>query len=215
MNIFAVDDDPTLAGRSLPDKLIVKMPVESTQMLTPWAFNTFGVKFEKPVPGGQLDLVDSEKKFYGVKGFAHHPCSKWLYESPSNVFWLIEHAFAMVDEYWLRYSGNKYHGSTTLLNQLIKLFYKEYGPDVKSSEHTPFVQAMPEEYKNPTDPVQAYRNYLMGAKGYAEWRYCSPPEWWDSEKHGPSREKYLEEQLLKKIERQNAKHFRAARSLQS
>ena len=116
MNIFAVNNDPILAARDLPDKLVVKMPTESLQLLTPWAFNTHGVKIEKPGPDGQLALLESERQYYGTKGFAHHPCAKWLYESPANVHWLLEHAFGMVDEYWQRY--NKYHGTIHGLNQI-------------------------------------------------------------------------------------------------
>lgn len=212
MNIFAVDENPLVAGSQLPDKLVIKMTTESLQLLTPWVFNTFGVKIKKPDSEGQFSLIEEEQNFYGTKGFAHHPCAKWLYESPSNVHWLLEHAFGMADEYWKRY--NRYHGTLYGLNEVRNIVYKEFN-GFSSKDHTHFIQAMPEEYKIPNDPVQAYRNYLIGAKGYAEWRYCSPPEWWDSEKHKPAREKYLAERQLKKLERQNAKHFRAARSLQS
>lgn len=209
MNIFAVDENPLIAGSHLPDKLVVKMPTESLQLLTPWVYNTYGIRIEKP---GQKELFDSDKKFYGIKGFAHHPCAKWLYLSPSNVHWLLEHAFGMVDEYWKRY--NKYHGTLHGLNVIRSIVYENFGQE-KPEGHTPFVQAMPEEYKIAGNPVQAYRNYLMGAKGYAEWRYCAPPEWWNSGKHKPAREKYLEEQRLKKSERRNAKHFRETPALQS
>jgi hypothetical protein len=57
VNIFAVNDDPRLAARDLPDKLIVKMPTESIQLLTPWAFNTHGVYIQKP-----------DGTNYGIKG---------------------------------------------------------------------------------------------------------------------------------------------------
>lgn len=207
MNIFAVDENPLIAGSQLPDKLTIKMPTESIQLLIPWVFNTYGIRIEKP---GQKELFDSEKKFYGTKGFSHHPCAKWLYERPSNVHWLLEHAFGMADEYWKRY--NKYHGTLHALNIVRSIVYENFSKE-NSRDHTPFVQAMPDEYKIADDPVQAYRNYLMGSKGYAEWRYCAPPEWWDSEKHKPAREKYLEEQRLKKLERQNAKHFRETPAL--
>jgi hypothetical protein len=33
---------------------------------------------------------------------------------------------------------------------------------------------------------------MMGEKGYAEWRYCAPPSWWDEEKFAPTRNKYFE-----------------------
>lgn len=203
MNIFAVNNDPTLAARDLPDKLIVKMPVESGQLLTPWVFNTLDVKIEKPGPDGQLALVESERKYYGVKGFAHHPCSKWLYEDPSNVHWLLEHAFGMADEYWQRY--NKYHGSLWLLNQVRDLVYKNFNSS-RSEDHTEFVQAMPEEFKIPGNPVQAYRNYINGYKGYAEWRYSGKPEWWDETKHEPVRKLYLSQREAKRLSKKSMAH---------
>lgn len=212
MNIFAVNNDPTLAARDLPDKLIVKMPTESLQLLTPWAFNTLGVKVEKPGPGGQLALLDSERKYYGTKGFAHHPCAKWLYESPSNVHWLLEHAFGMADEYWQRY--NKYHGTLHGLNQVRDLVYKSFNKE-NSKDHTEFVQAMPEEFKVLGDPVQAYRSYINGYKGYAEWRYSEKPDWWDEAKHEPVRKQYLANREAKRLERQHAKHSEVQRSLQN
>ena len=197
VNIFAVNDDPRLAACDLPDKLIVKMPTESLQLLTPWAFNTHGVKIEKP---GQKELFESDKKYYGIKGFAHHPCAKWLYESPANVHWLLEHAFGMADEYWQRY--NKYHGTLHGLNQIRTLIYRNHNADY-SRDHTEFVQAMPEEFKVPGDAVTAYRNYINGYKGYAEWRYCGKPDWWDEAKHEPVRQQYLLEKEAKRMLKKN------------
>lgn len=215
MNIFAVDENPFVAAQDLPDKLVVKMPTESLQMLTPWLYNTYGVRVEKPSLKGKSSLPESEKKFYGIKGFAHHPCSKWLYEDEANVLWLLEHAFGLCEEYWSRYNG-KQHGTLFALNKIRDYIYNSTDiGKLNSNSHSPFVQAMPEEYKNPKDPVSAYRNYLMGEKGYAEWRYCGPPKWWDSQKHSPVREKYLAEKELKKSLRGNAKHSSATRGLQS
>jgi hypothetical protein len=194
MNIFAVNDDPFLAARDLPDKLVIKMPTESLQLLTPWAFNAHSVYTQK---------IDGTN--YGIKGFAHHPCAKWLYESPSNVHWLLEHAFGMVDEYWQRY--NKDHGTLYGLNQIRTLVYKKHNKE-NCLDHTPFVQAMPEEFKIPNDPVTAYRNYINGYKGYAEWRYSKKPDWWDEVMHEPVRKQYLAERDAKRIERANVKHQR-------
>jgi len=199
MNIFAVNDDPFLAARDLPDKLVIKMPTESLQLLTPWAFNAHSAYTQK---------IDGTN--YGIKGFAHHPCAKWLYESPSNVHWLLEHAFGMVDEYWQRY--NKDHGTLYGLNQIRTLVYKKHNKE-NSKDHTPFVQAMPEEFKIPNDPVTAYRNYINGYKGYAEWRYSKKPDWWDEVKHEPVRQQYLAERDAKRIERANAKYQRLQGSL--
>lgn len=188
MNIFAVDECPFKSAKDLPDKLVVKMPTESIQLLIPWFYRTYGIMIEKP---GQLELLDDRKKYYGIKGFVHHPCSKWLYENPSNVIWLIEHSFGLCEEYWARYNG-KYHGALFALNKIRDRVMKSSELGLLSSKkHSPFVQAMPDSYKLPDDPVQAYRNYLIGEKGYAEWRHCSPPQWWDSEKHQRARLTYL------------------------
>ena len=203
MNIFAVNDDPRLAAKDLPDKLIVKMPTESLQLLTPWAFNVHNSYIQKP-----------DGTNYGTKGFAHHPCAKWLYESPANVHWLLEHAFGMADEYWQRY--NKYHGTLHGLNQIRALVYKNYNVDY-SCDHTEFVQAMPEEFKIPGDPVTAYRNYINQYKGYAEWNHSEKPEWWDEEKHEPVRRQYLAKREEKRLKRQFSKlqneHSTLSRSL--
>ena len=201
MNIFAVNADPRLAARDLPDKLIVKMPTESLQLLTPWAFNAHGVYIQKP-----------DGTNYGIKGFAHHPCAKWLYESPANVGWLLCHALEMNLEYSRRYG--KVHGTTQGLDQIADLLYW-HEPDLSWSAHTPFVQAMPEEFKIPNDPVTAYRNYINGYKGYAEWRYSKKPDWWNEVKHEPVRKQYLAERDAKRIERANAKYQRLQGSVQS
>jgi len=201
MNIFAVNNDPRRAARDLPDKLVIKMAVESLQLLTPWAYNSHEFITLKP-----------DGTHYGIKGFAHHPCAKWLYESPANVHWLLEHSFGLADEYWLRY--NKYHGTLFGLNQIRTVVYKNHNHE-NSRDHTPFVQAMPEEFKIPGDPVTAYRNYINGYKGYAEWRYGGKPDWWDDVKHEPVRKQYLAEREAKRMKRQNDKHQRIQGSLQN
>jgi len=189
MNIFAVNNDPRLAACDLPDKLIVKMPTESIQLLIPWAFNVHGVYIKK------LDGTN-----YGTKGFAHHPCAKWLYESPSNVFWLHIHAVEMCEEYTRRYG--KTHGVVHALEQLAEEIPWHY-PNANWADHTEFVQAMPDEFKVPGDPVTAYRNYINGYKGYAEWRYSEKPDWWDEQKHEPIRKQYLAEREAKRMKRRN------------
>jgi hypothetical protein len=202
VNIFAVNNDPRLAARDLPDKLIVKMPTESLQLLTPWAFNVHGVYIQKP-----------DGTNYGTKGFAHHPCAKWLYESPANVAWLLDHAFGMCNEYESRYG--KQHGVLFGLDQLLSLWLDQGNSWVYAENHTEFVQAMPDEFKVPGDPVTAYRNYINGYKGYAVWNYSEKPDWWDEAKHEPCRKQYLQEREAKRMKRQHEKSQKVSRSLQN
>lgn len=178
MNIFAVDNDPVQAAQDLPDKLVVKMPTESLQMLTPFCYNRFGIKIPKEAGG-----------YYGTKGFAYHPCSRWLYESHSNVMWLFVHAKALCAEYSLRYG--KTHGIESPLEKIQILFDYRVITTFPFEDHTPFVQAMPEEAKIVNDPVTAYRGYLMDYKGYAEWKHSNPPLWWNEKRFAPVREEYL------------------------
>lgn len=196
MNIFAVNNDPVLAAKDLPDKLIVKMPTESLQLLTPWAFNAHGCYIHKP-----------DGTTYGTKGFAHHPCAKWLYESPANVDWLLRHAIGMCYEYTFRYK--KQHGTVYGLTQVESLVRREY-PEVDWQDHTNFVQAMPDEFKVLGDPVAAYRNYINGYKGYAVWNYSEKPDWWDEATHEPVRKQYLAEREAKRMKRQHDKHSRVS-----
>lgn len=177
------------------------MPTESLQLLTPWAYNTHGVYTIKP-----------DGTTYGIKGFAHHPCAKWLYESPANVWWLWCHASAMCGAYSIRYK--KPHGTLFGLKQ-IKQLLVEHHPDYYCDQHTEFVQAMPDEFKVPGNAVQAYRNYINGYKGYAVWNYSEKPTWWDEEKHEPVRKQYLAERESKKLKRQHEKYQKLSTTLQS
>jgi hypothetical protein len=201
VNIFAVNNDPRLAACDLPDKLVVKMPTESIQLLTPWAFNTHGLYIQKP-----------DGTTYGTKGFAHHPCAKWLYDSPANVWWLFNHAVAMAEEYARRYG--KQHGVCHALDQINSLLIQRYSLH-HWENHTEFVQAMPDDFKVPGDGVAAYRRYINGYKGYAEWRHSEKPDWWDEATHEPIRKLYLAEREAKRMKRQHDKHSRVQTALQS
>ena len=65
----------------------------------------------------------------------------------------------MVDEYSRRYG--KTHGVSYGLEQINNLLESKYKNSWSQwSDHTEFVQAMPEEFKIPGDPVTAYRNYI-------------------------------------------------------
>jgi len=186
MNIFAVNEDPIIAARNLPDKLVVKMPSESAQMLCPWAFKQHNALISKPDGG-----------FYGTKGFAHHPCTLWQYEDPANVAWLLLHAFGLCAAYTERYSKN--HGILPALFQLAQLYEEKHGlPSEHFKHHTPFALAMPVQFKNEDDRVGSYRNYINKSKGYAVWRYTKPPDWWSEEVHLPVRIEYLNQREIRK-----------------
>jgi hypothetical protein len=172
-------------------------------MLAPWAFNTHGALISKP-DGGH----------YGTKGYAHHPCTKWQYEDPANVAWLLLHAFGLCAAYTERYGKN--HGILPALFQLAQLYEEKHGlPSEHFKSHTPFPLAMPAQFKNESDRVGSYRRYMNEAKGYAEWRYTEPPKWWNDELHRPVREEYLNQRASKRSKKAKDEHPRVPATLQS
>lgn len=196
MNIFVVNKDPVRAAFDLPDKLVVKMPVETVQLLTPWAYKVHGVFVHKP-----------DGTTYGIKGFQHHPCAKWLHVNENNVHWLLVHGLALAGTYSMRYG--KTHGSYFALRQLTDMITSLH-PTANWRGHTEFVQAMPEKYKVVDDAVTAYRNYILFEKGYANWNHSQPPVWWNPALHENVRKQYLMEKEQKRLERRNAKHSRVS-----
>ena len=82
MNIFVVNDDPKVAAQNLCDKHVVKMILESAQMLCS-AFKNGEAPYKR--------------------SYYNHPCTKWARESQVNYEWLLTHAYELCEEYLLRY----------------------------------------------------------------------------------------------------------------
>jgi hypothetical protein len=154
MNIFVLSKDPVEAAKMQCDKHVPKMVLESTQMLC-------------------LGIPRHLSPY--KHAYQHHPCSKWALESSANYEWLLKHAIALADEYFLRF--NKTHSCAKVL-WIIRIYRRAYQV---FTEHdlTPFALAMPDRCKDP-DPIKAYRNYYLDDKAYfAKWiKGREAPEWW-------------------------------------
>jgi hypothetical protein len=149
MNIFVVNRDPVKAAKDLCDKHVVKMILETAQMLCS-AHN--GTAPYKPT-------------------HVKHPCTIWASVSMDNYEWLLSHGLALCEEYTRRYG--KRHKTHDVLEWL-----DANRPPLSRNGLTPFAQAMPDEFKDP-DPVEAYRKYYIGAKKtIAVWNHSSKPSWW-------------------------------------
>ena len=152
MNIFVLDKDPKLSASMMCDKHVVKMIIESAQMLcTVGRKNGFETPYRSTHP--------------------NHPCTIWAGESKSNWDWLVEHSFALSDQYTIRYGRT--HKSLSVIEWCAN---NNIGPQIDIGL-TPFPLAMPDIYKIP-DPVASYRNYYIGAKSHmAKWKNGAPL-WW-------------------------------------
>jgi hypothetical protein len=121
LNIFAVDSDPVVAAQSLCDAHVVKMILESAQMLC--AAHPAGVAPYKPT-------------------HMKHPCTIWTRTSRENYDWLCRHAKALCEEYTYRYG--KRHKSEDVVDWCIA-----NSSEIPNGSLTPHPQAMPDQYKRP------------------------------------------------------------------
>ena len=155
MNIFVLDENPSIAAQYHCDRHVVKMVLESCQLLNI-----------------AHAAVHEVKTPYKAKGFRNHPCSVWVRESLSNYNWLLELGFAISKEYTHRYS--KIHKCHQVL-----LWAKENTLPVKDIGLTPFIQAMPDDVQN-KDTVTAYRNYYIEYKShFCTWKNRPIPSWFN------------------------------------
>jgi hypothetical protein len=156
MNIFFLDEDPTMSAQYHVDKHVVKMILETAQLLC-------GVHHATAPDNTYVPYKLSHK---------NHPCSIWARTSLSNYLYLCELGLELCKEYTYRYG--KRHKSQEVIEWC--LIYKPNVPDVEFTEPA---MAMPDEYKV-GDVVQSYRNYYMGAKsGFATWKNRQKPFWFE------------------------------------
>ena len=151
MNIFVLDKNPQNAAIMMCDKHVVKMIVETAQMMCTVIASQ----------GHETPYRPTHK---------NHPCTLWAGKSRGNWNWLIDHGMALCREYTHRYG--KIHKTQAVIEWCAKKNISFPG-----LRRTAFAQAMPMQYKN-TDPVKAYRDYYVGEKSYmAKWK-LGAPQWW-------------------------------------
>ncbi len=162
MNIFYFYDCPEKSAQAQPDKMLVKMPLETAQMLCTAHRELDGDEY--------ADKVGLYKTAY-----KNHPCTIWARQTSENYLWLYHHFISLCDEYKYRYG--KEHLSYIKLKEALKRLPKNI--EMKAVK-TKLAQAMPDQYKN-NDPIVAYRNYCINEKHYAKWEKGRPkPSWWNN-----------------------------------
>ncbi len=139
MNIFYLDECPIKAAEKQYNKHVVKMVLESAQMLCT-AHHYFG---NGDVPYKMTHV--------------NHPSSKWVRESNEHYEWLYIHMLALGQEYKNRY------GKDHLVIQKCKDVLHKLPPRIPKRGFKQPPQAMPDQYKH-SDSVIAYWNYYIGEK---------------------------------------------------
>jgi len=181
VNIFYVDQSPVKAAQALVDKHVVKMLVESAQLLSTAHRVIDGqevrLKVEK---NGKIRnkkvwvLNDARNEILYNATHRNHPSAIWVRQSVENYNWLVEHLFALSDEYTYRY--DKKHKTITRLG--FEIQSPPYG--LQSWDWTPMPSCMDDEYKISDDPVLNYREYYRRGKDHLhKWKRREPPNWID------------------------------------
>lgn len=155
MNIFVLDTDPVIAAQQMVDKHVVKMIVETAQILA-------SVNHDH---GNVVTYKQTHK---------NHPCTVWAGKSKSNYDWLQKHGVALCNEYTHRY------GKTHKTEQYIVGELQSCPNSIPDVGLTEFAQAMPEQYEN-SDVTVAYKQYYIGEKsGFAKWTKRDIPKWFSN-----------------------------------
>lgn len=163
MNIFVSDKDPKISAINLDDKRVVKMILETAQLLSTAII----------MNGGEAPYKATHKK---------HPATIWAANTKSNFMWLVQHGLYLGEEYSHRF--NKEHKSIQVINHIIdnRLFEVIPNGELESFANCTANQTKGISYKHLDDAVEAYRAYLSSRWDtdtlVPKWTNRSKPEWY-------------------------------------
>lgn len=153
MNIFVLDTDPKKCAQYHNDKHVIKMILETAQLLC----NVHHMTGNDDVP-------------YRLT-HKNHPCSIWVRQSISNYNWLVKLGLELCYEYTKRYG--KIHKSQKVIE-----WCAMNTPNLPNNDMTEFVCVMPHSCKISNDPVTNYREYYIQEKtSISTWK-IQKPEWY-------------------------------------
>lgn len=174
MNIFYIDADPVQAARWMVDKHVVKMILESAQLLSTAHRILDGEEFviKEPRKKKVWRLNDAREPIIYQATHVNHPSAVWCRQSVENYNWLVDHFFALMAEYTYRYEKeHKCFG---------ELSYQLQSPpkNLKDWDWTDMPSCMDDQYKIGNDPIQNYRNYYkVGKINLHKWTNREAPQW--------------------------------------
>lgn len=156
MNLFFLSRDPVKCARFHCDKHVVKMILETAQMLS---------TAHRIIDGSDHPLLYRATH-------ANHPSAIWIRETRDNYAWALALMKALNAEYMTRYGRSTPHKSMSLLPILGKPPRK-----LKARGFSSPPQCVPDDCKQ-RGTVAAYRAYYRNYKSrFAVWAYSKTPNW--------------------------------------
>jgi len=164
MNIFYIHDNPVIAAQAMTDKHVVKMILESAQLLSTAHRALDGQEFiQLSKSGARLRKWNHPDTHMDITLYKsthlNHPSGIWVRQSAENYMWLYKHFIALSEEYYQRYG--KRHASELLLSGLLS----KAPNNIPNIRRTPMLVAITDtQWHVPNNPLQSYRNYYVGEK---------------------------------------------------
>jgi len=162
MNIFFLDKDVRKCAQYHCDKHVVKMILETAQLLC-------GAHHVTAHDTAHDTVHDTPQVPYKLS-HKNHPCAIWSRESLTNYLVLCELGLELCYEYTYRYGRR--HKSQEVIEWCVtnKLNICDKGLTTPP-------KAMPDEYKVES-VIESYRNYYRGSKSkFATWKKREKPIW--------------------------------------
>lgn len=160
MNIFITSKCPIESAKLMDDKRLIKMCLESAQILSTVLYEYGYKKAYRPC-------------------YQNHPATKWTQKSRGNYKWVLDHFKALCDEYTYRFG--KIHKSSRLYG------YFKHGLDsLPEGDLTNFYNGASNKslgisFKHLQDVPKAYKLYLMERwktdKREPKWTNRQEPDW--------------------------------------
>ena len=115
MNIFASSSCPFESAQNLDDKRVVKMVLESAQLLN--------------------NALPEHERFYKPTHI-NHPSSRWTSSNKANYSWLVDHFIALCMEYKKRY--NKVHACERFMPNITTHYIPYDSSSIEFDNCTPY-----------------------------------------------------------------------------
>jgi hypothetical protein len=179
MNVFVLDNDPIISAQQHCDKHVVKMIIESAQMLSTTHRMLDGKAERRPSVSGKTMqqyyvLPDERENLLYKAVHKYHPCTVWTMETNENYSWHWKLFDALCDEYSYRY------GKTHKTDELLREELLHTPKNISKGPMTKFPLAMK---SNPEcmfdDPVKSYRAFYKTKQERFKmaWTKRETPSW--------------------------------------
>jgi hypothetical protein len=210
MNIFFLHMSPKQAARMHANIHVVKMIVETAQLLC----NVHHRQKEHCLP----PYVRRSRIPYKESAAGHRKLGSmiWVAESLGNYRWGVQLGLCLCDEY-NKGRGRAAGKQTKHKTQKVLEWLRDHEPTFQRSNRTPVKHihlAMPPRCKKASSSVQAYRDYYWSKrkKMKMDWPVGRTPTWWEAKKSPKKRKQMEEAERKKKKSRAEKAKARAAQA---